>query len=106
MAKASELIETFLQSLAHGRRYSALTVQGYRRDLDRLLTAFADRQLAEIKPTEVRTEVARWRAEGLSAKSIARRLSAWRTFFDWLAQQQPMPMNPACLLYTSDAADE
>ncbi len=95
MAKASELFETFLQSLAHGRRYSALTVQGYRRDLDRLLSAFADRQLAEIKPTEVRTEVARWRAEGLSAKSIARRLSAWRTFFDWLAQQQPMPMNPA-----------
>ncbi|NBW00725.1 MAG: tyrosine recombinase XerC [Betaproteobacteria bacterium] len=95
MAKASELIKTFLESLARGRRYSALTVQGYRRDLDRLSNAFSDRQLSEIKPAEVRTEVARWRAEGLSAKSIARRLSAWRTFFDWLAQQQPMPMNPA-----------
>ena len=95
MAKASELIDTFLQSLTHGRRYSALTVQGYRRDLDKLSHAFSDRPLTEARPAEIRAEVARWRAAGLSAKSIARRLSAWRTFFDWLAQRYAMPMNPA-----------
>ncbi|MBU3725534.1 MAG: tyrosine recombinase XerC [Burkholderiaceae bacterium] len=95
MAQASELISGFLDSIAHERRYSALTVQGYQRDLAKLSHAFGTRPLQEIRAADVRSQVAVWRTQGLSAKSIARRLSAWRSFFDWAAQRTPMPANPA-----------
>ena len=95
MARISELVAGFLDSIAHERRYSPLTVQGYRRDLDKLAQAFEQQAIADIKSTDVRAEVGRWRSQGLSAKSIARRLSAWRSFFDWVAQRTPMLVNPA-----------
>ena len=95
MAQVSELIAGFLDSIAHERRYSALTVEGYRRDLAKLSEAFDTRLIQDIRAAEVRAQLALWRSEGLSAKSIARRLSAWRSFFDWAAQRSPMPANPA-----------
>lgn len=95
MAQVSELIADFLDAIAHGRRYSALTVEGYRRDLARLSEAFNTRAIQDIRSTDVRAQLATWRSQGLSAKSIARRLSAWRSFFDWAAQRVSMPANPA-----------
>lgn len=42
----------------------------------------------------MRGAVARAHAGGLSARSIAHRLSAWRAFYRWLAQRIDMPANP------------
>ncbi len=88
------LIQAYLESLAHERRYSALTVEGYRRDLALLAQAFAHKSPETIRAAEVRTEVSRWRVQGLSARSIARRLSAWRSFFSWLSQRTALSANP------------
>lgn len=95
MAQVGELIAGFLDSIAHERRYSSLTVEGYRRDLAKLSEAFSAHPIQEIRSTDVRAQLALWRSQGLSAKSIARRLSAWRSFFDWAAQRFPMSANPA-----------
>jgi integrase/recombinase XerC len=88
------LITAYLGSIAHERRYSPLTVKGYQRDLELLRQAFAGRAPESIRAAEIRTEVSRWRVQGLSARSIARRLSAWRSFFSWLSQRVALSANP------------
>jgi integrase/recombinase XerC len=90
----SQLIPAYLDSLARERRYSPLTVEGYRRDLHLLAQSFAGRAPESIRAAEVRHEVSRWRVRGLSARSIARRLSAWRSFFSWLSQRMILSANP------------
>jgi integrase/recombinase XerC len=85
----------YLRKLQTERSCSPRTLQAYRRELDVL------RRLAQGRPwkTIIEADVRRWTAaaarEGLSAASIARRLSAWRGFFDWLAQGEPLRANPA-----------
>ena len=89
------LISEFLTSIAHQRRYAPLTVAHYTRDLKKLSQAFASQPIAQIRAADVRAQVARWRAQGLSPKSISRTLSAWRSFFDWAAQRITLVANPA-----------
>jgi len=89
------LIQAFLESIAYERRYSPVTVTHYRRDLRKLSLAFAQHGIDEIRSADVRQQMAQWRSKGLSAKSIARTLSAWRSFFDWTAQRVALSSNPA-----------
>ena len=94
MGSLDSLIQSYLDSLAHERRYSPLTVQGYCRDLQLLARGFEGREPESIQAQEIRFEVSQWRLQGLSARSIARRLSAWRSFFFWLSQRTALTSNP------------
>lgn len=88
------LIDAFLKELAYERRYSRLTVTAYTRELRYLVEAAEARAVTAISASDVRAAVARWRSAGLSSKSIARRLSAWRSFFDWAASRAGLTANP------------
>lgn len=70
------------------------TRAAYARDLARLSSLLGDTPPATVDVKAVRHAVARLHAGGLDGRSIARHLSAWRRFFDWLARQTPMPANP------------
>ncbi len=50
---------------------------------------------AALDEAAVRAWIARRHREGLSPRSIARKLSAWRGFFDWLIEQGLLKANPA-----------
>lgn len=89
------LVADFLTSIAHERRLSTHTVTNYRRDLLQLVDAYSATPIHDIRAVDVRQQVGQWRIKGLSPKSISRRLSAWRSFFDWLAQRMTLPANPA-----------
>jgi integrase/recombinase XerC len=89
------LVSEFLTHIAHERRYSPLTVAHYQRDLKTLASAFASQSIAMIRASDVRAQVATWRSRGLSSRSIARTLSAWRSFFDWAAERCALTANPA-----------
>jgi integrase/recombinase XerC len=89
-----ELLEAFLQSLASERRLSPHTRSGYGRDIARLLEDLGDVPLDRVSAHLVRRTVARLHARGLSGKSLARALSAWRTFFAWLARHRGLGANP------------
>jgi len=89
------LVAEFLTSLAHERRLAAHTITNYQRDLRQLIDAFAARPIQDVRATDVRQQVGQWRVKGLSPRSISRRLSAWRSFFDWLAQRMTLAANPA-----------
>jgi integrase/recombinase XerC len=95
MALIAPLITQFLDSLAHERRYSPLTVSAYRQDLALMILAFDQSAPSQITPAQVRAQAARWRSQGLASSSIARRLSAWRSFFDWVSAREPLAANPA-----------
>jgi integrase/recombinase XerC len=86
------LIDSYLESLRSLRKLSPHTVKHYGRDLVELL-AFADPLLKQasfeaITHFHIRKFAAQLHAAGQNARSIARKLSCWRGFFDWLSLQQ------------------
>jgi len=90
----SDSVNAFLAELASTRRLSPHTVNAYRRDLEGLAGLLPDTSPQEVDSAILRRELARAHAAGLSGRSLARRLSAWRSFFDWFEQSQNKP-NPA-----------
>ena len=89
-------IEAWLEHLRVERGYSARTLAAYGREM----TALADplsppEALAKIGEATLRRSIAQAIRDGLSPSSVARRLSAWRGFFDWFARHGGLPTNPA-----------
>lgn len=90
------LLRRYLESLQHERKLSTHTVTAYARDLAEL-TTFSDSiacTLTDITAAHIRKCTSQLHANGLNARSIARKLSAWRGFYDWLSDHTPMASNP------------
>jgi len=91
-------IERFASHLTHERRMSGHTVAAYRHDLNQL-RAFCDaRKIPRwnaLDHARVRTYAAAEHAGGLGPRSIQRRLSAVRTFYDFLLREGCCKLNPA-----------
>ncbi|MBW8900797.1 MAG: tyrosine-type recombinase/integrase [Massilia sp.] len=80
--------------LATQRQLSAHTVAAYRRDLALLSTLSEGQDWPALTHNEVRRYSARLHARELAPRSIARMLSSWRGFFDWLARHTALAANP------------
>jgi integrase/recombinase XerC len=96
--RAAPPLQAFLQYLRNERRMSPHTVTNYHRDL-RALEAFRHaRRLADWDALDaglVRTFVASLHQRGLSGRSIARTLSAVRSFYRYLLREGLARRNPA-----------
>jgi len=86
---------TFLQTQ---RKLSAHTLDSYRRDLAQLASLAAEQgtagKLSELTSADIRRFTSQLHARGLGPTSIARKLSAWRTFYGWLVMTQGLSANP------------
>ncbi|RXZ36505.1 tyrosine recombinase XerC [Oxalobacteraceae bacterium CAVE-383] len=106
-----EVIERYLASLAEQRQLSPHTVSNYGRDLQELAEmvqtlpqlpapapdhpepqanaglALSAAPYAAVSHAHIRKFAAQLHAKGLNPRSIARKLSAWRGFYDWLSDQ-------------------
>jgi integrase/recombinase XerC len=95
---APEDVDVFLSRLATERRYSAHTIAAYRRDLAAFVE-FLDRERiadwAAVSVHDVRRFAAEAHRRGLGARSIARRLSAVRSFLGALVTAGELPANVA-----------
>ena len=94
----SEWIERFASHLKHERRMSAHTVAAYLADVAQLAVFCDARKIAsfsDIDAVLMRTFAAATHARGLAARSIQRRLSAVRTFFEFLMREGAGTRNPA-----------
>ncbi|MCD9027216.1 tyrosine recombinase XerC [Luteimonas sp. BDR2-5] len=91
-------IDAFLEHLQVERRMSAHTLDAYRRDLGGLRD-WADRHapgdLAALQAADIRAFIAAEHRRGLSPKSLQRRLSACRSFYQWLLKHGDIAANPA-----------
>lgn len=84
----------YLAWLAAHRRAAALTLENYRRDLLRLAELAGDRAPQALEAADIRRFVARLHGQGLSGRSIARILSAWRGLYRWLIRNRGAHANP------------
>lgn len=92
------LIAAYLSNLEHGRRLSEHTLRSYAHELEALSALADDRPLASLTAVDIRAAAARAHAGGLSARSIAHRLSAWRAFYRWLSERTALPANPVATI--------
>jgi integrase/recombinase XerC len=86
--------ERYLGFLRHERRLAAHTLAAYARDGAMLATLAAGRAPEELGATDIRRFVAMLHGRGLSPRSLARLLSCWRGYFDWLARRHEIAANP------------
>jgi integrase/recombinase XerC len=89
-----DYLTDYLDHLTFERGLSPLTRENYARDI-RLLLELADKEaLQNLKTTDIRRFIASMHGRGLGGKSIARALSSWRGFFDFLCQRHSFAGNP------------
>ncbi|MDO6459277.1 tyrosine recombinase XerC [Granulosicoccaceae sp. 1_MG-2023] len=91
-------VDDFLVYLADIKRYSPHTIDNYRRDLKTLELHFRSKGMQDwnsLKATEVRHYVASAHGKGLAGRSIARQLSALRSFFNYRLKHELSRHNPA-----------
>jgi integrase/recombinase XerD len=94
--RTDPLISLFLDAISAMRAASANTLAAYQRDLadtSALLAADAI-SLADCTADDLRRVIAHWHQRGLSARSVARRLSALRQFMSWAVDDQIRADNP------------
>lgn len=93
------IAEQFLSELAIQRRASRHTLDAYRRDLFRLnqlaLEVTPNSSPDKLTTTQLRRGLMQLHAQNLAPRSIARTLSAWRSFYVWLARRGAIAHNPA-----------
>jgi len=91
----SEAAERFLIELADIRLASEHTVSNYRRDLKNFQDFCGDSSLSDIKREQVQDWVISGYGQGKSPATLARRLSALRSFFDASVESSLCETNPA-----------
>jgi len=90
----AKLAHEYLDALKHQRRLSPATLSNYARALDVLLSLREGKPLRALEPAAVRRYMALLHAKGLSPRTLALILSAWRGWFRWLGRHKDFPLNP------------
>lgn len=93
--KHVDLLTEYLKFLNVERGLSPLTRENYARDIKRLLNLSKDTPLNKLGTADIRRVIASLHSKGLNGKSIARMLSSWRGFFNYLIQRHSFSNNPA-----------
>ncbi|HEX8873291.1 MAG TPA: tyrosine recombinase XerC [Nitrosospira sp.] len=98
------LASSYIDHLAGERRLSPLTHQGYARDIAVLLNLAGTTPLEQLQVHHVRRFIAQLHGKGLSGKSLARMLSAWRGFYKYLMRNHGYASNPCAAVRAPKAA--
>lgn len=94
MSNLPDTLAGYLAYLQHERNYSPHTSTNYARDIRRLFELADGTALAELKSHHIRRYIARLHGSGLSGRSLARVLSSWRGFYNYLMRDHRCPGNP------------
>lgn len=84
----------YLDVLRHQRQLSPHTLNNYQLDLQELLHFAKSQELAKLSYFDIRRFTSQLHAQGLSPRSIARKLSSWRGYYRWLAEHTSLVANP------------
>jgi integrase/recombinase XerC len=101
------MIEEFLDHLAVERQSSKHTIDAYRRDLQTLADWAKSQHVDDVvalQAAQLRAFIADEHRRGLTPKRLQRRLSACRSFYQWLLRHGRIAANPAASLRAPKAA--
>jgi integrase/recombinase XerC len=87
-------IDAYLAQLRDQRQLSPHTVAAYARDLQELAELSAGQDWPQLDHFAIRRLTAKLHSRQLDPRSIARKLSSWRGFFEWLSGQITLSSNP------------
>ncbi len=91
-------IRSFLDYLKFQKRYSQHTIISYQNDLsgffNYLRTHFDESLLNNVKPAFIRTWLAQLKSEGISSKTINRKISSLKSFFKYQLKQGLIEVSP------------
>ena len=88
------LLPEYLEFLNFERGLSPLTRENYARDITQLIKLADTSTLDSLQNIHIRRFIATLHAKGLGGKSIARMLSSWRGFFEFLVNRKGFTSNP------------
>lgn len=91
----AQAIEQWLAQLQQLRSHSANTLAAYRRDLASLPQAVLEKPISKLNTADVRSWISTQHAQGLGARSLARRLSALRSHLKFARQQRWIASDPS-----------
>jgi len=98
------LTREYLDALRHQRRLSPATLRNYGQALALLLALSKETDLDKLEPAQVRRYVSLMHSRGLSPRSLALMLSAWRGCFHWLVRHRGFRANPVLGIRAPKAA--
>lgn len=100
-------IQSFLDYLKFEKRYSAFTIRAYQDDLQQFFSfinnQFGETRFPDISQTYVRSWMASLKEEGLSARSINRKISTLKSFFKLHLRRGVIEISPMLNLVTPKA---
>ncbi|GLS92679.1 tyrosine recombinase XerC [Psychromonas marina] len=91
-------IDKYLNHLASQRGLSPVTIKNYQRNLAEFIKLLPEKQVIEwndLESDHVRLMVKQLNQNGIKARSIATKLSALRSFLEYLVQNEVLTFNPA-----------
>lgn len=90
------MLDRFEQYLLVEKRYSDHTLTAYCVDVDQFIQflEIASKELINVRSTQIRSWVVHLFDQGVSKKTINRKLSSLRTFFKWLKKEGLINANP------------
>jgi integrase/recombinase XerC len=90
-------INEFLDYLMYERRYSAHTIKAYKTDLDQfsdfILKEYSN-SLLDVTSLQIRSWLSGLMVEKLSIKSLNRKISSLRAFYNYLEKENRLSSNP------------
>ena len=89
-----DLLTEYLTFLNVERGLSPLTRENYARDITQLIKFADNLELHSLQNVHIRRFIASLHSKGLGGKSIARMLSGWRGFFEFLVNRKGYNANP------------
>lgn len=88
------LAAAYLFHLANERRLSSLTCESYARDIAVLVKLAKETSLDQLQIHHIRRFIAQLHGKGFAGRSLARMLSAWRGFYNYLTRNHDYVCNP------------
>lgn len=90
----TSLAEAYISHLTGERQLSPLTCKSYACDISILLKHLQELPLNQAKSHHIRHLIAQLHSRGLSGRSLARIISAWRGFYSYLIRSHNFTLNP------------
>jgi len=89
---------SFIDHLKFGKRYSAHTIRSYKDDLEAFMTYvridFGGLELRQISPAVIRSWLASMKDQGLSSRSLNRKISSLRSFYKYQLKVGMVEVSP------------